>query len=108
MQRVERETTVCAKAKLEPESGITGKGDRRREKVLLSDAGKWCQVDEKGGGRIDGQLNYTVHLNLTRSQADCRGVPLQSLAEGSEALSVLTIYFRKEVLPLLCISKPQQ
>lgn len=40
MQRVERESRVCAKAELEPESGITGKGDRRREKVLLSDAEK--------------------------------------------------------------------
>ena len=40
MQRVERETRVCAKAVLEPGSGITGKGDRKREKVLLSDAGK--------------------------------------------------------------------
>ncbi len=40
MQRVERETTACASAELEPGSGITGKGDRRREKVLWSDAEK--------------------------------------------------------------------
>lgn len=40
MQRVKRETRVCAKVALEPENGITGKSDRRREKVLLSDAGK--------------------------------------------------------------------
>lgn len=40
MQRAERETRVCAKLGLEPESGITGKGDRRREKVCLSDAEK--------------------------------------------------------------------
>lgn len=63
---------MCAKAEPEPESGITGKGDRRREKVWLSDAEKCCQVDERGRegqreGRhsTDGHLNYTVHLTLT-------------------------------------------
>lgn len=40
IQRVERETRVCTKVALEPENRITEKGDRRREKVLLSNAGK--------------------------------------------------------------------
>lgn len=36
----DRENRVWAKAALEPESRITRKGGRRREKVWLSDAGK--------------------------------------------------------------------
>lgn len=35
-----RETRVCAKVELEPESGISGKGDGRGEKVWLSEAEK--------------------------------------------------------------------
>lgn len=73
---------------------------------------RWMKGGERGGeGRhsTDGQLNYTVHHSLTNgSRADRLGVRLQSLAEGAPVLSVRSIYFLKEVHPLLCISKPQQ
>lgn len=51
MQRVERETRVCANVEIEPGSRITGESVGRREKVWLSGAEKLWQVDERGKER---------------------------------------------------------
>lgn len=59
---MQRETTVCAKVEREPDIGITGKGDRRREKVWLIDAEKQCQVDKRREGRGEAVQGWSVEL----------------------------------------------
>lgn len=51
----------------EPESGITGKGDGRREKVWLSDAEKRCQVDERGREGRGGEAFHGWSVELYSS-----------------------------------------